>query len=327
MRITEPTLWIIVPCYNEEAVLPLTAPLFLKKLGDLIAAGKISDESRVLFVNDGSRDATWKIISSLAATDRHYLGIAQSRNRGHQNALLAGLMEAKERCDITISIDCDGQDDIDAMDRMIEEYQSGCDIVYGVRSSRESDSFFKRTTAQGFYRLMNHMGVELVYNHADYRLVSAPVLRHFAEFEEVNLFLRGMFPLVGFKSGSVYYERRERMAGRSHYPLGKMISFAVEGITSLSVKPLTLISVLGLCTCLLGFIGIVWALIRFFAGHAILGWASTICIILFLGGIQLLSLGVIGEYVGKIYLETKRRPRYIISERTWDGSAEAKDGN
>ena len=314
---SEPKLWIIVPCFNEEDVLPITAPLFLRKLKDLINANKISAESRVLFVNDGSKDRTWEIICELARGDAHILGISQSRNRGHQNALLAGLMEARERCDITITIDCDGQDDMNAMDAMVEEYRNGCDIVYGVRSSRKSDSWFKRTTAQSFYRMMNKMGVEMVYDHADYRLVSAKVLRHFADFQEVNIFLRGMFPLVGFKSGSVYYERHERMAGKSHYPLGKMISFAVEGITSLSVKPLTLIVVLGLITCLLGFIGIIWAIIEVLLGNTITGWASTVCIILFLGGVQLLSLGVIGEYVGKIYMETKRRPRYIISERTW----------
>ena len=314
---SEPILWIIVPCYNEEAVLPITAPLFLQKLTGLIAAGKAAEDSRILFVNDGSKDKTWEIICELARGDEHFLGIAQSRNRGHQNALLAGLMEAKDRCDITITIDCDGQDDMNAMDAMVEEYEKGCDIVYGVRSSRKKDSWFKRTTAQSFYRLMSRMGVEMVYDHADYRLVSAKVLRNFADFREVNIFLRGMFPLVGFRSGCVYYERHERMAGESHYPLKKMIAFAIEGITSLSVKPLTLIVVLGLITCLLGFIGIIWAIVEVLLGNAVAGWASTVCIILFLGGVQLLSIGVIGQYVGKIYLETKQRPRYIISERTW----------
>ena len=314
---SKPILWIIVPCYNEEAVLPLTAPLFLQKLNGLIAAEKVAEDSRILFVNDGSKDKTWEIICDLARSDEHFLGIAQSRNRGHQNALLAGLMEATDRCDITITIDCDGQDDMNAMDAMVEEYEKGCDIVYGVRSSRKKDSWFKRTTAQSFYRLMSRMGVEMVYDHADYRLVSAKVLRHFADFREVNIFLRGMFPLVGFRSGCVYYERHERMAGESHYPLKKMIAFAIEGITSLSVKPLTLIVVLGLITCLLGFIGIIWAIVEVLLGNAVTGWASTVCIILFLGGVQLLSIGVIGQYVGKIYLETKQRPRYIISERTW----------
>ena len=226
-------------------------------------------------------------------------------------------MEAKDCCDITITIDCDGQDDLNAMDLMVDEYSGGCDIVYGVRSSRKSDSWFKRTTAQGFYRLMSRMGVEMVYDHADYRLVSSKVLQHFADFREVNIFLRGMFPLVGFRSGCVYYERHERMAGKSHYPLGKMMAFALEGITSFSVKPLTLIVIIGLITCLLGFAGIIWAIVEVILGNAVTGWASTVCIILFLGGVQLLSIGVIGEYVGKIYMETKHRPRYIISERTW----------
>lgn len=317
MSASDLKLWVIVPCYNEEAVLPITAPLFLAELQKMIAAGKISSESRILFVNDGSRDSTWKIICGLARQDEHYLGIAQSRNRGHQNALLAGMMEAKDRCDITITIDCDGQDDISAMEKMVDEYRKGSDIVYGVRSRRDTDTWFKRTTAQSFYRLMNKMGVEMVYDHADYRLVSARVLQHFADYQEVNIFLRGMFPLVGFKSTCVYYERSERMAGESHYPLGKMLAFAIEGITSLSIKPLTLIVVIGLITCLLGFVGIIWAIIEVIMKNAIAGWASTVCIILFLGGVQLLSIGVIGEYIGKIYMETKHRPRYIISERTW----------
>ena len=318
MNTSDLKLWIIVPCYNEEAVLPITAPLFLAELQKMIAAGKISSASRILFVNDGSKDATWDIIRDLSRSDEHFLGISQSRNRGHQNALLAGMMEAKERCDVTITIDCDGQDDISAMEQMIDEYRGGSDIVYGVRSSRETDTWFKRTTARSFYKLMNKMGVEMIYDHADYRLVSAKVLRHFSEFREVNLFLRGMFPLVGFKSTCVYYKRSERLAGKSHYPLGKMISFAIDGITSLSIKPLTLIVVLGLITCLLGFVGIIWAIVEVILKNAIAGWASTVCIILFLGGVQLLSIGAIGEYIGKIYLETKQRPRYIISEKTWE---------
>jgi len=318
MKASDLKLWVIVPCYNEEAVLPITAPLFLSELQKMIAEGKVSSESRILFVNDGSKDNTWDIICSLARRDEHYLGIAQSRNRGHQNALLAGMMEAKDRCDITITIDCDGQDDISAMEKMVDEYCKGSDIVYGVRSAREKDTWFKRTTAHGFYKLMNKMGVEMVYDHADYRLVSARVLQHFANYQEVNIFLRGMLPLVGFKSTCVYYERSDRLAGKSHYPLGKMIAFAIEGITSLSIKPLTLIVVIGLITCLLGFVGIVWAIVEVMMKNAIAGWASTVCIILFLGGVQLLSIGVIGEYIGKIYMETKRRPRYIISERTWE---------
>ena len=315
---TAPVLYIVIPCYNEEAVLPITAPLFLGKLRELWEAGKISPESRVLFVNDGSRDRTWEIITALAAEDPHYLGISQSRNRGHQNAVLAGLMEAKDRCDITISIDCDGQDDINAMDRMVEAYLEGCDVVYGVRSSRETDTAFKRTTAQGFYKLMNAMGAEVVYNHADYRLLSRRALEALAEFKEVNLFLRGMVPLVGFRSTTVEYARAERLAGESHYPLSKMLSLAVSGITSLSVRPLRLITGFGVFVALVSFIGVIWALVRFLTGHTVTGWASTTCIVCFVSGVQLISLGVIGEYIGKIYMETKARPRYIISERTWE---------
>lgn len=311
-----PTLYIVVPCYNEEAVLPLTAPAFLEKLNSLCAAGKVSDDSRILFVDDGSKDSTWTIISALAKQDRHYLGIRQSRNRGHQNAVLAGLMEAKDRCDITISIDCDGQDDLNAMDAMVDAYHGGCEIVYGVRSSRETDTFFKRFTAQSFYRLLNAMGVDTVYNHADYRLVSSRVLQEFASFREVNLFLRGMFPLLGFKSTSVYYERHPRIAGESKYPLRKMLALAFEGITSLSVKPLHIITGLGGCIAALSFIGVLWSLIVALCGNSVPGWASMTCIICFIGGVQLTCLGVIGEYIGKIYLEVKQRPRYIISQRT-----------
>ena len=311
-----PILYIVIPCYNEEQVLPVTAPMFLKKITDLSSAGKISENSRVLFVDDGSKDSTWEIISNLAKADTHYLGIRQSRNRGHQNAVLAGLMEAKDRCDITISIDCDGQDDLDAMDAMVEEYLNGCDIVYGVRSKRTTDTFFKRFTAESYYKLLKSMGVDAVYNHADYRLVSAKALAAFAEFKEVNLFLRGMFPLVGFKSTCVYYERHERLAGKSHYPLRKMLHLAFEGITSLSVKPLHIITGLGIGIAGLSFLGVLWSLIVALTGNSVPGWASTMCIVCFIGGIQLVCLGVIGEYVGKIYMEVKARPRYIISERT-----------
>ena len=314
----KPILYIVVPCYNEQEVLPITAPLFLAKLTMLRDLGKISDESRVLFVNDGSRDATWDIIRELASSDPHYLGIAQSRNRGHQNAVLAGLMEAMDRCDITISIDCDGQDDVDAMDRMVDAYLDGCEVVYGVRADRRSDSFFKRFTAQSFYKFLAAMGAEVVYNHADYRLISARVLREFANFREVNLFLRGLVPLVGFKSTTVSYTRAGRLAGKSHYPLRKMIALAVDGITSLSVKPLRFITGFGLIVALLSFIGVLWALITALCGKSVPGWASMTCIVCFVGGVQLISLGIIGEYVGKIYLETKQRPRYIISERTWE---------
>lgn len=314
----KPILYIVIPCYNEEQVLPLTAPLFRKKLEDLTAAGKISPDSRVLFVNDGSKDGTWAYIRSLAASDEHYKGLCLSRNRGHQNALLAGLMTAKDQCDITISIDCDGQDDIDAMDAMVDEYLSGSEIVYGVRSSRETDTWFKRTSAQGFYKLLSLLGAEVVYNHADYRLVSARALQALAEFKEVNIYLRGMIPLVGFKSSCVYYERHERMAGESHYPLKKMLALAFNGITSLSIKPIRLITGAGVFVAALSFIGILWSVIQALLGHTVTGWASLTSILCFLGGIQLISLGVIGEYVGKIYLETKARPRFIISETTDD---------
>ena len=313
-----PRLYIIIPCYNEQAVLPITAPMFLDKLNSLAAAGKISGDSRILFVNDGSKDETWNIIKDLSRQDEHYIGICQSRNRGHQNAVLAGLMEAKDCCDITISIDCDGQDDINAMDAMVDAYLDGCEVVYGVRSSRETDTFFKRFTAQSFYKFLAAMGAEVVYNHADYRLISARVLKEFANFKEVNLFLRGLVPLVGFKSTSVTYSRAERIAGESHYPLKKMIALAVDGITSLSVKPLQMIMGFGLFVAFISFIGCLWALITALCGHPASGWASMTCIICFVSGVQLICLGVIGEYIGKIYLETKQRPRYIISERTWD---------
>ena len=312
-----PVLYIVIPCYNEEQVLPITAPLFLQKITDLAAAGKISPDSRVLFVNDGSKDKTWSIICDLAKQDQHYLGISQSRNRGHQNAVLAGLMEAKDRCDITISIDCDGQDDINAMDAMVDAYRDGCEIVYGVRSSRASDTFFKRFTAEGFYKLLNAMGAEVVYNHADYRLMSARALQEFARFKEVNLYLRGMVPLVGFKSTVVTYERHERIAGESHYPLSKMLGLAFDGITSLSVKPIRFITGFGVLVAAVSFLGVVWAIIEAMLGATVSGWASTTCIICFVSGVQLICLGVIGEYIGKIYMETKHRPRYIISDRTW----------
>ena len=309
-------LYIVIPCYNEEEVLPVTSGLFFEELQLLIGKEKISPKSRILFVNDGSKDRTWEIIEELAKKDPHFIGICQSRNRGHQNAVLAGLMEAKDDADITISIDCDGQDDIATMEDMVDAYYDGAEVFYGVRSNRETDTFFKRVTAQMFYKLLQHMGVETVYNHADYRLVSARVLKELAGFKEVNLFLRGMIPLVGFKSTSVYYERHERMAGSSHYPLTKMINLAIDGITSLSVKPLRLISGLGIGVSGLSFIGVLWAVIAQLMGKTVTGWASTVCVICFMGGVQLISLGVLGEYIGKIYMEVKARPRYIISERT-----------
>ena len=312
-----PVLYIVIPCYNEQEVLPITAPMFLNKLHELAGKKLVSENSRIMFVNDGSSDGTWDIIRALAASDEHYIGISQSRNRGHQNAVLAGLMEAKDRCDISISIDCDGQDDINAMDDMVRVYLDGCDIVYGVRNDRETDSLFKRTTAQGFYKFLSAMGADIVYNHADYRLISARALHELAKFKEVNLFLRGMVPLVGFKSTSVEYKRAERIAGKSKYPLRKMLALAGDGITSLSIKPLRLIMSFGVIVALLSFVGVIWAIVSALAGRAVAGWASMTCIICFVSGVQLICMGIIGEYIGKIYMETKHRPRYIISERTW----------
>lgn len=294
----------------------MTSGLFEKKLDFLIRNDMISPDSRILFVDDGSKDNTWDIILNLSLENRCFTGIQQSRNRGHQNAVLAGLMEAKDNCDITISIDCDGQDDINAMDRMIEEYLKGSEIVYGVRTKRDTDSFFRRFTAESFYKLLKHMGVETVYNHADYRLVSSRVLQEFENFKEVNIFLRGMFPLVGFQSTAVFYERHERVAGESHYPFSKMLALAIDGITSLSVKPIRCITALGFAVSIFSFILLIWIIIRYFGGMTVQGWASTCAIAAFMGGIQLICLGVIGEYIGRIYLETKKRPRYIISART-----------
>lgn len=310
-------LYIVVPCYNEEEVLPETSRRLRAKLEGLMAAGKISERSRVLFVNDGSRDRTWELITRLHGGCPLFCGADLSRNRGHQNALLAGLMTAKERCDMAISMDADLQDDIDAVDAMVEQYYAGCDVVYGVRSSRKKDTFFKRFTAEGFYHVMNALGADIVFNHADYRLISTRVLESFADYREVNIFLRGMVPLVGFKSEVVTYERHERLAGESHYPLSKMLALAFDGITSLSNKPIRLITGSGIFVSLISFIGVIWAIIEAAMGSVVAGWASTICIVCFVGGVQLVCLGVIGEYIGKIYMETKARPRYIISERTW----------
>lgn len=312
----EPVLYIVIPCYNEEKVLPETEPLFLATLRDMIQEKKISSDSRILFVNDGSKDSTWEIISNYADEEEQIEGLCLSRNRGHQNALFAGLMTAKEVADITISIDCDGQDDMGAMSRMVDEYLAGSQIVYGVRSERKTDTVFKRATAQGFYKLMAMMGADVVYNHADYRLMSKEALEGMAQFKEVNLFLRGMAPLVGFRYSCVYYERAERIAGESHYPLKKMLSFAFDGITSFSVKPIRLITSMGFLVCVISLIAIVATIVQKFCGITVGGWSSLLCCILFLGGIQLLSLGVIGEYIGKIYMESKERPRFIISEST-----------
>ncbi|WP_029200404.1 glycosyltransferase family 2 protein [Oribacterium sp. NK2B42] len=315
---TKPILYIVIPCYNEEQVLPISSKLFLEKINSLVALGKISDESRIMFVNDGSKDDTWNLIKQYAKEDKHFIGISQSRNRGHQNAVLAGLMESMDYCDITISIDCDGQDDINAMDEMVDKYAEGYEVVYGVRSKRDTDTFFKRFTAESFYKVLDKFGgVEVVYNHADYRLISKKVLKEFANFHEVNLFLRGLIPLVGFPSTSVFYERHERMAGESHYPLSKMLALAFDGITSLSIKPIRLIIGFGSLVTFMSLIGIIWAVIGFVNGSTVAGWASMICLICFFGGANMLALGIIGEYVGKSYIEIKARPRYIISERTY----------
>lgn len=313
-----PILYLVIPCYNEEQVLPITAPLFRDKLEALMAAGRIHGDSRVLYVDDGSKDSTWAFLQALARDDEHAEAISLSRNRGHQNALLAGLMTAKERADVTVSIDCDGQDDLNAVDEMLTEYAAGCDVVYGVRSDRRSDTAFKRGTAQAFYKLLSAMGVESVYNHADYRLLSRRALEGLAQFEEVNLFLRGMVPLVGYRTGVVYYERAQRLAGESRYPLRKMLALAVDGITSLSVKPLKLITGLGLLVFVASLLLIVWSLVRHFMDATVSGWSSLMCVVLFLGGVQLLCVGVLGEYIGKIYAEVKRRPRYIVKETTFE---------
>lgn len=313
-----PSLCIVIPCYNEENVLPITAPLFRKKINYLINKNIIKTNSHILFVDDGSSDRTWDIIKSLCNEDKVFLGISQSRNRGHQNALLAGLMCTKDLFDIMITIDCDGQDDINTIDDMICEYLNGADIVYGVRSDRKSDSFFKRFSAETFYKFIKFMGADIVYNHADYRLVSSRVVNEFSKFKEVNLFLRGLFPLVGFKSSVVYYERCERIAGKSHYPLKKMLALAFEGITSLCTKPLHFIFGLGFIFSFLGFFGLVWSIILYLIKQSVGQLAIIGFEILFFVGIIIMCLGVISEYIGKIYLETKNRPRYIIKEKTFE---------
>ena len=311
----KPVLYIVIPCYNEEEVLPITAPMFRTKLETLMGLGLVAENSKILFVNDGSKDRTWEVLCGLCESNAIFTALKLSRNRGHQNALLAGLMEAKDLADITISIDCDGQDDIDAMDEMVRQYHDGCEIVYGVRNDRSSDSFFKRTTAHGYYKILNKLGGEVVFNHADYRLVSSRVLEEFSDYKEVNLFLRGMFPLVGFKSTCVEYIRHERLAGESKYPLSKMLALAFDGITSFSVKPIRFITALGGITVFLSLVLIIYAFVSWITGHVVAGWSSSFISTTLIGGIQLISLGVIGEYVGKIYMETKSRPRYIIEER------------
>ena len=308
------TLYVVVPCYNEEEVLAETTKRLKEKMETLIKNKKISDKSKVMYVNDGSKDKTWSIICDINKKEKLFTGLCLSRNKGHQNALLAGLMTVKEYADIVISMDADLQDDINAMDEMIDKYYDGSEIVYGVRSSRKKDTFFKRFTAESFYKFMKFMGVDVVYNHADYRLTSKKVLDNFSEFTEVNLFLRGMFPLVGYKSDVVYYERNERFAGESKYPLKKMLNFAWDGITSFSVKPIRLVLNLGIIIFVLSLLMLLYCLIVKILGKTVEGWTFIVGSIWLVSGIQMLSIGIIGEYVGKIYSEAKRRPRYIIAE-------------
>ena len=308
------TLYIVVPCFNEEEVLPETARRLGDKLRALMNAGKISPQSRVLFVNDGSGDQTWAVITRLHRDNPLLCGLDLSRNRGHQNALLAGLMAARGRADMAISMDADLQDDVDAAGAMVDKYLAGADIVYGVRSSRKTDTFFKRTTAEAFYRLMDRLGAETVFNYADYRLMSRRALDGLAQFQEVNLFLRGIVPMIGYPTDTVEYERGERFAGQSKYPLKKMLSFALEGVTSLSVRPLRMITGLGFLVFLISLIMIVYNVVRWATGNTVAGWASLACSVWFIGGLILLSLGVIGEYLGKLYLESKDRPRFLIQE-------------
>ena len=307
-------LYIVIPCYNEEEVLDKTKTELKKKMNTLIQNKKIDKQSKVIFVNDGSKDKTWDLIQQFYQEDKLFGGINLSRNRGHQNALLAGLLTVKDDADIVISMDADLQDDIDAIDLMIEKRKEGADVVYGVRNSRKKDSFFKRTTAQGFYRVMKMLGVDVIYNHADYRLTSRRVLDSLKDYREVNLFLRGIFPLIGFKSDIVYYERKERFAGKSKYPLKKMLNFAWDGITSFSVKPIRLVLNVGVIILFLSFLMILYSVIQKVLGNTVDGWTFIVCSLWLLGGIQMLSLGIIGEYIGKIYSETKARPRYLVTD-------------
>lgn len=317
-------LFCVIPCYNEQEVLPETSSRIREKLNDLIAKNKIDADSRIVFVNDGSKDATWDIITRLHSEDPIFQGINLSKNMGHQNALLAGLMTVKDHCDCAISLDADLQDDINAIEAMIDKFNDGTDVVYGVRSKRTTDTFFKRFTAIGFYKVMNSLGANTVYNHADYRLMSRRALLGLSEFGEVNLFLRGIVPMVGYKSDVVYYERAERFAGESKYPLKKMLSFAVEGITSLSTKPIKLITGLGVLIFLVSIAVFIYSLVRYFNHETVPGWTTTVLSVWFIGGLMMISLGVIGEYIGKIYLETKNRPRFIIESYLSDDSEQKK---
>lgn len=308
-------LYLVIPCYNEQEVLPETSRQLLEKMTNLIKKDKISEESKIMFVNDGSKDKTWEIIEKLNSENDIFQGVCLSRNKGHQNALLAGLMTAKEYCDAAISLDADLQDDINAIDEMVDKFNNeNCDIVYGVRSSRETDTFFKKFTAEGYYKVMKMLGADIVFNHADYRLMSKRALDNLEDFKEVNMFLRGIVPMIGYKSDKVYYSRKERFAGESKYPLKKMLAFAWEGITSLSTKPIRMITSLGVIVMIIAVIILIYSLVRFFMGATISGWTSTMVSIWFLGGLNLFAVGMIGEYIGKVYLETKERPKYIIEK-------------
>ena len=318
-------LYLVIPCYNEEEVLPETSKQLRAKMETLMAAGKVTKESRIVFVNDGSKDRTWEIIESLHKENPLFQGIKLSRNKGHQNALLAGLMTVKEHCDMAISMDADLQDDIDAIDGMLEKYAEGCDIVYGVRNARDTDTAFKRKTAEGYYKVMGLLGADIVYNHADYRLMSKRALDGLEQFKEVNLFLRGVVPMIGYKSDKVYYARKERFAGESKYPLKKMLAFAWEGLTSLSVKPIRMIMTLGSVIFLVSIAMLIYSLVRHAMGATLVGWTSTVVSIWAIGGLQLLAIGIIGEYIGKVYLETKQRPKFIVEEYLKDEDAEKKN--
>ncbi len=308
------TLYLVIPCYNEQEVLHETARQLKEKMESLKSRNMISDKSRIVFVNDGSKDNTWQIIEELHQSDSIFRGIKLSRNKGHQNALMAGLMTVKNECDAAISLDADLQDDINAIDAMVEKFSEGCDIVYGVRSARKTDTFFKKFTAESFYKIMEKMGVEVTYNHADYRLMSKRALDALEQFKEVNLFLRGIVPMIGYKTDCVYYERKERFAGESKYPLKKMIAFAMEGITSLSIKPIGMITALGVGIFTISIIMLIYFLVRHFIGQTVEGWTSLAVSVWAIGGLQLLAIGIIGEYIGKIYLETKARPKFIIEK-------------
>ena len=320
-----PVLYLVIPCYNEEAVLPETTKRLTEKMHTMIRAEQVDPESRILYVDDGSKDKTWAIISEYAEAIPYVDGVKLAHNRGHQNALLAGLMTAMPLCDCAISMDADLQDDINVIDRFVEKYMEGCDVVYGVRNKRETDTFFKRTTAEGFYKFMKILGVDVVFNHADYRLMSKRALEGLAQFKEVNLFLRGIVPMIGYRTGTVEYERGERFAGESKYPLKKMLSFAMEGITSLSVKPIRYITGLGFLIFAVSILMLIYSIVRWATGATIIGWASVICSVWAIGGLILLSLGVIGEYIGKIYLETKGRPRFLLREVLEDAHGEKAD--